>query len=42
MNQQLGLKIIWEDTPSMPHEKVEIFPRFYEGDFKTFLKGSEI
>ena len=42
INEQMGLKIIWEDGSLKQHEKVEVFPRFYEGDFKEFLKDSEL
>lgn len=38
INQQIGLKIIWEDTPIIKNDMIKIFPRFYEGNFKKFLK----
>jgi transcriptional regulator with XRE-family HTH domain len=38
LNQQLGLKIVWEDSPIIKKDMIKIFPRFYEGNFKAFLK----
>lgn len=42
VNKQIGLKKIWEEPPYIDKMGFEIFPRFYSGDFKSFLKGSDI
>lgn len=36
--EQIGLEIIWEDAPSVDKKNLEVFPRFYKGNFKPFLK----
>lgn len=37
LNEQLGLKIIWEEEPQLNKTNLEIYPRFYVGTFKEFL-----
>jgi len=36
--EQIGLEIIWEDEPGVDKKNLEVFPRFYKGGFKSFLK----
>lgn len=38
LNEQLGIDIVWEEEPKLDKVNVEIYPRFYKGDFKNFLK----
>lgn len=37
LNEQLGLDIIWQEKPKLDKVNLEIYPRFYEGTFKSFL-----
>jgi len=37
LNEQLGLKIIWEDQQSVDIHGMDNAPRFYEGNFTKFL-----
>jgi len=38
LNEQLGMKIAWEEKPRIGKMGIEVHPRFYYGDFKEFLK----
>ena len=38
MNEQAGLKLVWEEAPKIDKSGIEIFPRFYEGTFDEYLK----
>lgn len=38
INDQLGFELMWEEEPMTGKNGMEIFPRFYKGDFKGFLK----
>jgi len=38
LNNQLGLKLVWEDDKEQRERRLDSPPRFYEGDFKAFLK----
>ena len=38
LNEQLGMKIAWEEKPRLGKMGIEVHPRFYYGDFKEFLK----
>jgi len=42
VNNQIGLTTMWEELPYKDKMGFEIFPRFYSGNFKSFLKGSDI
>lgn len=37
VNEQMGLKVVWEDEPMIDKTGLEVFPRFYEGSFANFL-----
>lgn len=37
LNEQLGLKVVWEDEVMIDKMGIEIFPRFYEGTFDNYL-----
>ncbi|MFD1293740.1 helix-turn-helix domain-containing protein [Lutibacter holmesii] len=37
INEQLGLKVVWEDEAIIDKMGIEIFPRFYEGTFVNYL-----
>jgi transcriptional regulator with XRE-family HTH domain len=37
INEQLGLKIIWQEEPVLNKVNLEIYTRFYEGNFKNYL-----
>lgn len=41
-NEQFGLNIVWKDEPKLNKMNLEIYPRFYEGTFKTFLEDMKI
>jgi len=41
INEQLGLEIIWKEEPKLDKVNVEVYPRFYQGDFKNFLADME-
>ncbi len=38
VNEQVGLKVVWEEAPRLDKSGIEIFPRFYEGTFEEYLK----
>ena len=37
INEQLGLKVVWEDAPMIDKMGIEVFPRFYEGTFDKYI-----
>lgn len=39
MNEQVGLNLVWEEPVRMDKNGIEIYPRFYEGNFDGFLKN---
>jgi len=41
-NKQFGLNIVWKDEPKLNKMNLEIYPRFYEGTFKTFLDDMKL
>lgn len=42
LNEQLGLNIVWQEKPTLDKVNLEIYPRFYEGNFKSFLTDINI
>lgn len=38
LNQQVGIKVVWEDKERMEELGIDVAPRFYEGNYKNFLK----
>ena len=41
LNEQVGLKIIWEDEKRKNEHGLDIAPRFQEGNLKNFLSQSD-
>lgn len=42
LNEQLGVEMVWEEEPKLDKANVEIYPRFYKGNFKKFLSDNNI
>jgi transcriptional regulator with XRE-family HTH domain len=42
LNEEVGLKIIWEDERKINQHGLEVSPRFYEGNFNGFLFKGEL
>jgi len=38
LNEQLGLNVVWKEEPKFNKMNLEIYPRFYEGTFNSFLE----
>lgn len=41
VNEQIGFKVLWKEKPTVDKLGFEIFPRFYSGDFKTYLADAD-